>query len=254
MSRVARAAAGLVPGLTFGAVAGALSLAPAAPPAAKSCDSAGCCPHGALEDPHRGFVRCLAKGEDAGAPFVLVTSRASASSPSSAAPRSSATASGAASTASALPAQPVASASASASVLPSASAAAPPSASPSASASSAPSASSSAKPAAPPTAKLDKWKLEGGDAPKAQAAVEKKLAELGKCVGDAGGLSGRAGSVRVQLLLRGSGRAEGVEVDQLKNVPSGASACLRNVLKKTPLGTPTADLVAVSFVLELKAP
>jgi hypothetical protein len=48
----------------------------------KPCESAACCPHGALEDPHRGFVRCLEKGEDAG-PLPRSTAAPSASASAS---------------------------------------------------------------------------------------------------------------------------------------------------------------------------
>ena len=90
--------------------------------------------------------------------------------------------------------------------------------------------------------------------PRADKALGKLAGDIAKCVGDHGGLSGDAGSLKVQFLVRARGRAEGVEVTGARGVSAEASACVRVLLKDKAIGAPTADPVGVTVTVTLKAP
>jgi hypothetical protein len=188
------------------------------------------CPNGALVDPHRGFVRCLGPGErspfspdpDAGAP-----GNPDASPPADGGGPSDA-ASGNTTDAAAPDAGPAD--------------AAVPDAAP-----------SPPKPGPVPLVEMKAPKFENGDVPKAEKNLTSKkvLDAIAKCVSDAGGLTAKTGSLKVELLVRLRGKAEGVEVTPT-GVPQEAARCVRTLLKNRAVGTPTADPVGVTVIYTLK--
>jgi hypothetical protein len=192
-----------------------------APPAdaAKAGDAR--CPYGSLEDPHRGFVRCLAQGEkspimtddDAGTGDGAAPDAGDGGAPSGSA-GDAGSSDGAA-----------------------------PDAAPPAPA-----------PASPPSVEMKPPKFENGDVPKAEKALSgaKLLDAIAKCVGDAGGLSGKTGSLKVEFLVRARGKAEGVEVKP-QNVPQAAAQCVRTLLKNRTIGIPSADPTGVTVIYNLKS-
>jgi len=96
-------------------------------------------------------------------------------------------------------------------------------------------------------------KFESGDVPKAEKALSstKLLDAIGKCVGDAGGLTGKTGSLKVEILVRLRGKAEGVEVTPT-GVSQEAAKCVRVLFKNRVIGTPSSDPVGVTVVYSLK--
>ncbi len=96
-------------------------------------------------------------------------------------------------------------------------------------------------------------KFENGNAPKAEKNLsgKKVLEGIAKCVADAGGLTAKTASLKVEFLIRARGKAEGVEV-----TPTGVSAeaakCVQTLLKNRSVGVPDADPVGVTVVYSLK--
>ncbi|WP_437875186.1 hypothetical protein [Sorangium sp. So ce513] len=181
------------------------------------------CPHGALEDPHRGFVRCLEPGEadagwlppppqpepppdDAGAPppdggdAGPIDGGPSDGGPSDAGPPDAAVVS-----------------------------------------------------APPPVVEIKEPEFMNGDVPNVAKRLEKVSPELAQCVADHGGLSGASGSIKIQFLVRVRGRAEGVEILEARGVTSDAQRCIRQFLKNRYIGSPTTDPVGVTVTLSLRA-
>lgn len=200
MSSRSASALALAALLGFPALAAAVDKDPPKGGAAP-CATASCCPHGALQDPHRGFVRCLAKDED---PGPMPTERRPAAS-----------------------------------------------AAPSAAPSGAPSA---VAPGAEPAAKLDKTEAQNGTIPNLERSLEKLLPALSKCVGEAGGLAAgqRKGTLKLELLVRARGVAEGVEVTEAKNVAGSPQACVKQAVRGKRLGIPSADPVGVKVTVALE--
>lgn len=175
------------------------------------------CPHGALEDPHRGFVRCLEPGEaDAG--WLPPSPQPEPPPPDGGAPPPDAGVPG--------DAGPIDGGVPDASIV-----------------------------SAPlPLVEIKEPEFMNGDVPNVAKRLEKVAPDLAKCVADNGGLSGASGSIKVQFLVRVRGRAEGVEILDSRGVTSDAQRCIRQLLKNKPIGTPSADPVGVTVSLSLRAP
>lgn len=203
-----------------GATADALAAPQEDAGAADSGD--GGCPHGALEDPHRGFVRCLQPGEKS----PIQTGEPDAGSGDGGAPDAT----------------------------PPSAPSAPPSAAPSAPPSTAPSAPPLPGPV--PLIEMKTPKFDNGDVPKAEKTLSgTKLTDaIAKCVSEAGGLTGKSGSLKVELLVRLRGKAEGVEVTAQGGVPPSAAKCVQTLLKNRTIGSPSADPVGVTVIYNLKSP
>lgn len=168
---------------------------PEAPPVvpAKGEPGAPTCPYGSLEDPHRGFVRCLLP-EERGVGWVPAK-------------------------AGALPL---------------------------------PESTDPETPGSVPLVEVGAPKFENGEVPRVEKVLGKASADIAKCVGDHGGLTGDAGTLKVQFLVRARARAEGVEVVAAKGVSKDASTCVRKLLKNKVVGAPTSDPVGVTVVIALK--
>ena len=72
------------------------------------------------------------------------------------------------------------------------------------------------------------------------------------CVAGHGGVSGDAGRIDVQFLVRERGRAEGVEVARTQKVTEEAAVCVQKLLKNRPIGKASDDPVAVFYAYKLK--
>jgi outer membrane biosynthesis protein TonB len=181
------------------------------------------CPHGALEDPHRGFVRCLQPDEkDAGwlppAPQPEPPSTADAGSDAAPAPDAA----------------------------PDKSAQDKPSEKP------APEKPAPEKPQPPPIVTVSAPKFEGGEVPRAEKFLNGQLEGIAKCIATNGGLTGKKGSVKLSFLVRARGRAEGVEVASSKGISDDAGGCIRVLLKNRAVGAPSADPVGVTVTFTLE--
>jgi len=164
------------------------------------------CPYGELNDPHRGFVRCLLPDErDAG--WLPPPSQGEPQPPEP--PKAE-----------------------------------PPKVEP----------PRETRPAVTPLVEIGAPRFENGQVTKVEKSLGKASAEIARCVADHGGLTGDAGSLKIQFLVRSRGRAEGVEVLAAKNVSSDAAACVRVLLKNKAIGAPSADPVGVTVTITLKPP
>jgi hypothetical protein len=193
------------------------SAAAAQKPEAKKgpVDSPERCPHGALEDPHRGFVRCLKPEEKNAAWLPPPPQRDPASEPADAN----------------APANPAA---------PAPDASSPPVEAPP---------PEPAAPAVPPLVEVKAPSFTNGEVPRTEKFLNGLSKEIARCVADNGGLSGASGSMKVQFLVRVRGRAEGVEVLRTENVRPEAASCVRLLLKNRAVGAPSADPVGVTVTL-----
>ncbi len=183
------------------------------------------CPHGALEDPHRGFIRCLRPDEvDAGwlPPAPQPEPPANDAGTDAAPPPD----------------------------------AGPPDAAPEKPAPEKPVPEKPApvpeKPQPPPMVTVVAPKFEGGEVPRAEKFVNDQLEGIAKCVATNGGLEGKTGSVKVTFLVRARGRAEGVEVATRKGINDDAASCIRLLLKNKAVGAPSADPVGVTVTFKLE--
>jgi len=104
---------------------------------------------------------------------------------------------------------------------------------------------------AAPTVTVAAPVFEGGDVPKLDKVLAKLTNDVGRCVVDAGGLTGKSARLELTFLVRARGRAEGVEVKRVKGVAESAGACVQKVLKNRRVGTPTEDPVGVTVTFEL---
>lgn len=191
-----------------------------APPAADASADAALprCLHGALEDPHRGFVRCLEPGEVDAAwlpphpqPELPPVNGGDAGSPD-----------GGPANGGAADAGP-------------------------------PEAGLPVVPAAPPVVEIGEPAYENGDVPRVPKLLKGITSKISSCIADNGGLAGSTGSIKVQFLVRSRGRAEGVEVLSAKGISDAASGCVRLLLKNKAVGSPSADPVGVTVTFSLKA-
>ncbi|MBM4374752.1 MAG: hypothetical protein FJ095_06685 [Deltaproteobacteria bacterium] len=105
---------------------------------------------------------------------------------------------------------------------------------------------------APPEVSLSKPKLTGGTIGELEAALERTREGVASCVSTHGGLSGDAGRLDVQFLVRERGRAEGVEVTRAQKVSTEAAQCVQKLLRNRPIGTPTDDPVGVLYAYKLR--
>lgn len=176
------------------------------------------CPNGALEDPHRGFVRCLFP-EEKGAPWLPPPPDRSASTeePKPIPPAQ---------------AEPVP---------------VPPKPAPEAKPEPAP-----AVAAEPPGLEIKPLKFENGEVPAAEKALGKISKDICRCVADKGGMPKASGTLKIQFLVRAQGKAEGVEVLSSQGIAPEAGTCIQKLLKNRSVGHPTSDPVGVTVVLQFK--
>jgi len=180
------------------------------------------CPFGPLEDPHRGFVRCLrADEQDAGwLPPAPQPEPPAADAGSNAAPA---------------PEKP---------------AEKPPTEKPAEKPT--PEKAAPEKPQPPPVVTVGAPKFEGGEVPKAEKFLNGQLEGITKCIATNGGLTGKKGSVKLSFLVRARGRAEGVEVASAKGINEDAASCIRVLLKNRAVGAPSADPVGVTVTFNFE--
>jgi hypothetical protein len=191
-------------------------------------DEAARCPHGALEDPHRGFVRCLQASErDAG---WLPPPPQAEPQPPDAGVEGPGDAGPPANDAGAAPPAPQVTVPAPKEEKPA--------------------------PGPPPLVAFTPPKFEGGEVPRAEKFLNGVLDGMGKCVADNGGLKADKGTLKISFLVRARGRAEGVEVASAKGIGTEAANCIRLLLKNRSVGAPSADPVGVTvtFTLEKTKP
>lgn len=108
------------------------------------------------------------------------------------------------------------------------------------------------KPAVPPTVTLSEPEFINGDVPAVTNILKKTLGDVAKCVVDHGGLENEEGGLKVQFLVRGRGKAEGVEVLKRHGVSKDAGRCVQALLKNKWVGMPSQDPTGVTFRYDMK--
>ncbi len=98
---------------------------------------------------------------------------------------------------------------------------------------------------------IDAVAFEGGDVPRAPAALERIKKDFARCIENAPAPKADA-SIELKFLVRGPGRAEGVDVVQSRGVPSDIVRCVTSSLSGRPVGAPTNDPVVVSVTIRFK--
>lgn len=198
--------------------------------AQKDPNEAPRCPHGALEDPHRGFVRCL-RPEERDAGWLPPAPQPEPEAPdggSDAAP------------------PPETKPEPKPETKPEPPKPEPPKAE-------APKPEPE-KPGPPPLVTVAAPKFEGGEVPRAEKFVNGLLEGIGKCVAEHGGLKGPKGKLELTFLVRVRGRAEGVEIGNTKGIGDEAASCIRLLVKNKAVGAPTSDPVGVSVTFSFERP
>lgn len=98
---------------------------------------------------------------------------------------------------------------------------------------------------------VDTVSFANGEVPRAQASLEKLAQqELSTCASQNGGVQG-TGKVELKFLVRSRGRAEGVEVGRVQNVPPAVASCLAWTLARRPVGAPSDEPVFVTVTFKL---
>jgi outer membrane biosynthesis protein TonB len=102
-------------------------------------------------------------------------------------------------------------------------------------------------PPEPPSIEASEPKFLGdGTVPDVEKFLDKMKEATAQCLVDnADGAI--EGSLRIQFLVRLSGRAEGVDILSAKGVNEAAQRCVRDAFRAKRVGTPTADPTGVTF-------
>jgi hypothetical protein len=96
--------------------------------------------------------------------------------------------------------------------------------------------------------------FDGGDVPRAAAALDRMKASFGRCVAGDGALTKNEGTVDLRFLVRAPGRAEGVDVDKVRGLSVDVVRCMTSVLARSYVGAPSDDPVGVAITLRVRRP
>ncbi|AKT38395.1 uncharacterized protein CMC5_025410 [Chondromyces crocatus] len=91
-----------------------------------------------------------------------------------------------------------------------------------------------------------------GDVPKIDQKLAKLTDKIATCIADHGGLSAKSATLKLQFLVRTTGRAESVEIASKKSISDEAAQCVRTLLKGRSVGTPSDDPTGVTLTITLK--
>jgi hypothetical protein len=94
--------------------------------------------------------------------------------------------------------------------------------------------------------------FDGGDVPKAAAALERMKSALGRCVAAENALTRNEASVDLRFLVRAPGRAEGVGAEKARGVSGDVVRCMTSVLARSYVGAPSDDPVGVAVTVRMK--
>jgi hypothetical protein len=96
--------------------------------------------------------------------------------------------------------------------------------------------------------------FDGGDVPRAAAALERMKSALGRCVAPENALTKNEGSVDLRFLVRAPGRAEGVGAEKARGVSGDVVRCMTSVLSRSYVGAPSDDPVGVAVTVRIRRP
>jgi len=109
-------------------------------------------------------------------------------------------------------------------------------------------------PARPIIIALEGPVFDGGDVPKAAAALERMKSALGRCAAAENAFTKNEASVDLRFLVRAPGRAEGVGADKARGVSGDVVRCMTSVLTRTYVGAPSDDPVGVAVTVRMRRP
>jgi hypothetical protein len=94
--------------------------------------------------------------------------------------------------------------------------------------------------------------FEGGEVPRAAAALERIKKDFARCTATEPGLLKNDAAIELRFLVRAPGKAEGVDVVQSRGMSADIARCVASSLAGRPVGAPTSDPVGASFTVHFK--
>ncbi len=105
-------------------------------------------------------------------------------------------------------------------------------------------------PVVPLSATIESLTFEGGDVPRASAALDRIKKDFVRCASNERPPKGDV-TVELRFLVRAPGRAEGVDVGSVHGMSADMVRCVRSTLAGRSVGAPSSDPVGVSFSLRM---
>ena len=115
-------------------------------------------------------------------------------------------------------------------------------------------ASGAASPTRPVLVTLEGPIFDGGDVPRAAAALDRMKGPFARCASIESSLTKNEATIDLRFLVRAPGRAEGVDVDKARGVSSDVVRCMTSVLARSYIGAPSDDPVGVAVTVRVKRP
>jgi len=109
----------------------------------------------------------------------------------------------------------------------------------------------SALPMVPLSASIEDLTFDGGDVPRAPAALDRLKKDFLRCAASERVPKGEA-TVELRFLVRAPGKAEGVDVGGVHGMSADMVRCVRAALAGRLVGSPSSDPVGVSFSLHVR--
>jgi hypothetical protein len=116
----------------------------------------------------------------------------------------------------------------------------------------APSSATLAPSGRPVTLTLEGPVFDGGDVPRAAAALERMRANFAKCVPNDAALTKNEATIDLRFLVRAPGRAEGVDVEKARGVSGDVVKCMTSLLARSYIGAPSDDPVGVGVTVRVR--
>jgi hypothetical protein len=114
------------------------------------------------------------------------------------------------------------------------------------------SASSLIASARPVVVSLDGLVFDGGDVPRAAAALDRMKPAFTRCASAENALIKNEASLDLRFLVRAPGRAEGVDVDKARGLSGDVVRCMTSALARSYIGAPSDDPVGVAITVRLR--
>jgi hypothetical protein len=94
--------------------------------------------------------------------------------------------------------------------------------------------------------------FDGGDVPRAAAALDRMKVAFGKCASVENALTKSEASIDLRFLVRAPGRAEGVDVDKARGLSADVVRCMTTALARSYVGAPSDDPVGVAVTVRVR--
>jgi hypothetical protein len=101
------------------------------------------------------------------------------------------------------------------------------------------------------SASIESLTFDGGEVPRAAAALERIKKDFARCAADHG-LAKPEATIELRFLVRAPGKAEGVDVGDVRGMSSEMVRCMKSALAGRSVGAPSSEPVGVSFSVRLK--